>query len=420
LKPVLLIAEAANPDWSSVPLVGWSLSTAIARRVPAHIVTQVRNRAAFLGRGLVEGRDFTAIDNERVAGPAHRLASLLGGGRGKGWTTTMALNYVAYPSFERGIWHRFGGALAAGEYRLVHRVTPLSPTIPSSIARKCHRIGVPFLLGPLNGGLPWPKGYKSVAVKEREFLSFVRNAYKLLPGRAATLRCAARILVGSRATEAQVPARYRDKCVYLPENGLDPQRFSARRQHRAQLPLRAIFVGRLVPYKGPDVVIEAVAPFLARGEVQLSIVGDGPMREELTRQAEAAGVAGGVRFTGWVAHHEVQQLLAAADVFLFPSIREFGGATPLEAMAVGLPPLVVDYGGPGEIVTDAAGWKIPIGPRAQLVESVRSAVAAMVRDPSSIDARASAALAVAWPRFDWDDKARRIAELYDEVVGCPP
>jgi glycosyltransferase involved in cell wall biosynthesis len=106
-------------------------------------------------------------------------------------------------------------------------------------------------------------------------------------------------------------------------------------------------------------------------------------------------------------------------VFLFPSIREFGGATPLEAMAVGLPPLVVDYGGPGEIVTDAAGWKIPIGPRAQLVESVRSAVAAMVRDPSIIDARASAALATAWPRFDWDDKARRIAALYDEVVGGP-
>lgn len=422
---VLVIAEAANPEWVSVPLVGWSLAQALRAVADVHLVTQLRNRAAILRAGLVEGEDFTAIDSEAVARPLWRAASVLRMGKGRGWTTTAAISALAYPYFEHLVWRRFGAAIRAGQYDIVHRVTPLSPTTSSLVAPRCRRAGVPFVLGPLNGGVPWPPGFETERLREREFLSYLRSAYKLLPGRGRTLRAASAILVGSRHTRGEIPAAHQSRTYYIPENAIDPARFDLTvplaPAAPGAAPLRACFIGRMVPYKGPDMLLEAAAPLLRDGRMTLEMIGDGPMLPALRAQAAALGLPeAALRFHGWQPHAALQGLVAHCNLLSFPSIREFGGGVVLEAMAMGLVPLIVDYAGPAELITPECGLTVPIGRRGAIVAGFRAELERRAAAPGSLEPMREAGRARVLARFTWARKAEQVAAIYEEILTARP
>lgn len=414
---VLLIAEMCNPDWVSVPLVGWSLYKALTAGADVHLVTHVRNRENLLKAGVPEAA-FTALDTAAVDRPLEKVGEVLRGKANLGWTTFTALGTFSYYLFETLLWRRFGARIQAREWDVVHRLTPLSPTTPSIIAPLCEEAGVPFVLGPLNGGLPWPKGFGAQRRREREWLSYVRDVYKLMPGYRGTREHAAAILTGSRATREQVPEAYQGKTVYLPENAVDPQRFGAVKARGPEgLPLSVCFVGRFVPYKGADMLLEAAAPLVRAGQVRVTLIGDGAEMENLRAQVEREGLGAGVHFAGWVKHQRLQEELARHHVFGFPSIREFGGAVVAEAMALGLVPIVMDYGGPGEIVSPATGFTVPMGSREHNVAGVREVLERLVADPSVIRPMGDRARARILKHFTWEAKAAQVLEVYRWVMG---
>ena len=416
---VLQIAELCNPEYASVPLVGWSHSRALAAISDAHLVTNVRHRPNILKAGLVEGTDFTALDPSPVERPLARVSEALGApyGSGKAWTMHAAFGAAAYYLFERLAWRRFREPLLRGEFDLVHRITPLSPATPSPMARLCREAGVPFVLGPLNGGLPWPRGFFHVRVAEREWLGFARWGARLLPAYASTRACAAAIVVGSRQAWSEVAPPHRAKTVYVPENGVDPALFAGSADPPPGLPLRVAFAGRLVPVKGVDMLLEAAAPLAREGRVTLELIGDGPERPRLERLARSEGIAAAVRFAGWVDQRELRRRLQRCRVFAFPSIRDFGGAAVLEAMALGLVPVVVGFGGPGELVSPSTGFTLPLGSRREIVAALGQALAGMAADPSSLAAIGARARERALGRFSWPVKAAQLLEVYRFALG---
>jgi glycosyltransferase involved in cell wall biosynthesis len=140
-------------------------------------------------------------------------------------------------------------------------------------------------------------------------------------------------------------------------NGVDPTNFARpfskddlRRRYADPTEKLVLYVGRLVYEKGVGVLISAVPRVLSKVNAKFVIVGDGYMRDDLSREARRVGVADKVFFTGFLDDDTAKALYRCADVCVVPSLYEPFGIVALEAMASGTPVVATNVGGLGEIV----------------------------------------------------------------------
>ena len=198
--------------------------------------------------------------------------------------------------------------------------------------------------------------------------------------------------------------------VHVIPSGVDLRRFGRPLPDPApDLPRpRVLFVGRLAAQKGVATLVEAVP--LLRSRAAVVLVGGGPLRPALERQAGRLG-PGRVRFQGFVPHAEVAAWLAATDVLVLPSIYEELGSVLLEAMAAGVPVVASAVGGIPDAL-GAAGRLVPPHDPAALAAAVDEVLDDPVLAAELGDAGRRRAAA-----FSWDLLAGRVLEVYREVVG---
>ncbi len=415
---VLFIAEQCNPEWTSVPLEAFSLCQALSRRAAVTLVTHEWSRGAITR--VLKDVEIAGVPESRSVGRYYGVIERLTRRRGHvNWPFLHVLSYPAYAEFNRRVYSRFRDEVLGGRFDIVHAFTPIPPRYPVKMIRACRR--TPFILGPVNGGLSYPGSFRDIERKEHARLRFLRFFCRLLPDYRRTYERADKILAGSPTTFQMLQDAFGghgDRIQMFAENGVTLHRYHQRRPGSSRAPLRLLFVGRLVPYKCVDVVLQAMGRLddEARRQVELTIVGDGPERQNLEGLARALGVTGQVRFVGWVNHQDLPAVYGQSDVFCFPSIREFGGAVVLEAMAAGLPCIVADYGGIGYYVAEDSGFKIAPVSKAYLSEQMAAHILTLVRDPELFDRMSSRAIERA-RAFDWDHKADQLIEIYAALIA---
>ncbi len=405
---ILILADDCNPEWPSLPVVGYKFARAIANYAEVTVATQIRNQSNIARAGFGKAK-VVYLNTEKVAAPLYKLAGLLRGGTNKAWTTQIAMNYPSYLSFEWMAWQHFRQELQAGCFDIVHRVTPMTPTLPSLMAS---RSPVPFILGPLNGNLPWPTQFRDEQVRERELLSQLRSAYKFLPFYQSTYQQAACILTAFKHTAADLPQSVSDKLIDFPEIGIDPELFQRVDRQPSQR-MTVLFVGRLVPYKLPEVVVRAFAASSILQQHHLIIVGDGPERPRLEALVQEHNLQQCVELVGQKSQAEVGQLMRKAEIFAFPSIRELGAGVVIEAMACGMACVVVDYGAPGELMQNGKGEKVRLGTLASITDEFTDRLEKLILNPVQIDSYSDQSHKYAMQYFTWDQKALKMLEIYE-------
>ena len=412
---VLAIARLCNPDWVSVPLVGWNHYNSIQSRFDTHLITHIENKNNILNAGIPADK-VTFLGSMRVIRTLRQIARLIS--HRAQHVTENALEIPLYLYLELKIWRLFRHRIKAKEFQIVHRITPLSPVIPSLLARLCHKNGIPFVLGPLNGGLPWPPGSEDIRQKEAEWVSSLRPLKRFLPFYRSTRTHSKAIILASAMAWREMDADCRQHCFYMPENAIDENRFSTHRMAPHIGPLKCVFVGRLVAVKGIEIAIHALLPFLKNGQIVFEIIGDGPIKNTLTDLVKNLDVQNVVHFLGWIDNSKVAEQLALSQIFLFPSIREFGGAVVLEAMMIGLVPVICDYGGPAEFVDESHGFLIPVGKREKIISALSAVLQKLVEmTPQSIFELGQKSRKKTLANFTMNSKLNRTAEIYDWCVS---
>jgi glycosyltransferase involved in cell wall biosynthesis len=327
--------------------------------------------------------------------------------------------YPLYLAFEWRAWRQLRHRIFAGEFDVVLRIYPMNAVFPSPFAFFLRKGPIPFVIGPLNGGLPYARGF-SQAGNQKRWISDLRNLYRFMPFSRSTYRNAAAIIGASSQTCAEFTA-YRDKVFFVPEPGIaESLCFGDTRTLEPSAKLDLVFVGGLIPCKACDLGLRAAARLLRNGLARFAIIGDGPERGNLEQLAKSLGIEKAVSFAGWVSHDEVLRRLRSADVMVFPSVRDFGAGVVFEALATGAVPVVADFGGPGDIVHPAVGFKVPLTNESDFVAQMENILTELAHDRERLERLRQQGMAYARECLTWDAKAQATTRVLRWVVRQGP
>lgn len=296
---------------------------------------------------------------------------------------------------------------------IVHEPSPVSPRQPSAM----YDVGAPVVIGPMNGGMVYPPAFRARqnAIERRtiaalRLLTDVGN--RLVPGKPS----ASALLVANERTRAVLSPCMRSVPTYVvPENGVDLSRFHGVEKAKKPAGFRFAYAGRLIDWKGVDLLLEAFPPVAAAG-ARLEIFGDGPARRSIEEVIARLDLADAVDIHGFLPQDEVARRLAACDALVLPSLYECGGAVVLEAMALRLPVVATRWGGPADYLDESCGLLVAPDSRDAFVRGLGEAMMRLVENPLLGVTLGAAARAKVVERFDWERKADEILRIYEAVL----
>jgi glycosyltransferase involved in cell wall biosynthesis len=194
--------------------------------------------------------------------------------------------------------------------------------------------------------------------------------------------------------------------IHVIPNGVDCELFAA--PARVRPIQRLVTVANLRAEKGHDTLISAAALLFERHpELEICLIGDGPLRASLVRQVNLRGLRSRVRFLG--ERPDVPEQLAAADLFVLPSRTEACPNGVLEAMASGLPIVASRVGGIPELIESGSdGILVPSDSPRDLADAIND----LVERPDAAAALGRAARAKAEARFSFERMIESFERLY--------
>jgi glycosyltransferase involved in cell wall biosynthesis len=399
---VLLLVYACEPNAGSEPGTGWNTALHLAKSHQVTVVTRSNNQ------GRIESalRELTGPVPEFVY---YDLPPVLVSLKKK-----LLGIHLYYALWQLGLSRVLTSLVDSKGFDIVHHLTFNSFEVPPFALRGIRGRKV---WGPVGGGQTAPPALlHSLSWKSRikEKLRSLRVALSTWnPLVRSLFREADAVLFANQETRSRFQNLCRRDAGVMIDVGVDADVFQpVDRTGREQANL--LFAGRLESRKGARLLLFSFKEALRDSPgMRLTVVGSGPERIELENLEVELGLTGMIDWVGKVSHGKMRDSLAAADLFVFPSLRDTSGTIVLEAMACGLPVICFDHQGGKIMIGDEAGLKVDAN------SSLKEAIAQWATAMTSLlkNRRSGELFGQYGPKrvrnhFTWEKKVKRIEALY--------
>jgi glycosyltransferase involved in cell wall biosynthesis len=389
-------------------VLGWNLLKQIGRSHDVWALTQTENRRSIeqqATRSELEGITFCYVDLPR-------------------WSRLL-LKFQGTHQFYAYIWQvqaYFAARRLHKQHKfdLFHHITYANDWMPSFIGAL---LPVKYIRGPGGGAHRTPKGFESEYSFRGRIWERVRSVSQWLFRHDPTFRRgqarANALLLCNKESIAQVPSQWSAKTHSFPVNGISSSDIAEGVNSRTNADkFQLLTAGSLIRVKGLGLAIKAFEQFNKRhGDSEFVIVGSGPEERHLRSLVRKRNLEGKVRFIPAMPRHLLLSEMSGCDVFLFPSLRDGGGAVVIEAMAMGKPVVCLDTGGPAMHVNSECGIKVPVDSPAQAVIAMAEAMDDLYDDPSLKMRQGEEAVKRAREFYLWDRLGERLMGIYDQVLS---
>lgn len=209
-------------------------------------------------------------------------------------------------------------------------------------------------------------------------------------------------------------ARILRKAVDLSQFGVLDDRAAARERLGLGRRPMILTVGSMIPRKGIDLILAALATLRDELDFSFVVCGDGPEREALDALVRRLSLGDRVHFVGRVSREVIPAYFGACEIFVLASVLEAAGNVLFEAMASARPIVCTAAGGPAEYVEDGvSGFVVPVGDVAAIADRIRT----LLKNPARADAMGREGRRLALTQYAYPRLVKDIISVYEEVLG---
>ena len=403
MKTILVSAYGCEPNKGSEAGVGWNWVLQMAKHNRLHVITRANNQELIEAHLPLESKEkikFYYYDAPEF------IKSLKNKSKGL---------YFYYFCWQLGIIPLVRQILKQNKIDYTMHLTFGSMWMPTFLPF----FRTAFIWGPVGGGDCEPKSFLKVLPLKQKIMQtarYVMNTLSFLHPSIMFPATRAKVILARTENSANViPRCFKNKTKIILETAMEDAVFEFKKKNREDDEIRLITSGRLLPNKNILTAVRSLKYVNNKQKVSLSIVGSGYQKKEILKEVEKNGWKDCVKIYDELPRQKVLELLEHSDIFLFPSLREGGSWSLMEAMAISLPVICLNWAGMAVTTDDLCAIRLPVTNPQQMPKDMATAIIKLIENPELRKRMGDAGRKRIKEVFNWEAKGLFMERLFAEL-----